>query len=688
MPVKNLLFLVVLTTILSSAKISFFSSKKKLYQEYITTDSQMLVPSGNFSMANASLIFLQESNIPINCLVYSLTSGNLSVDPWDYNGTLDLPQDFLPAYYITNCLIPLLVDLVMQLDKQEVHALDAPYHSPYNDRDNGDTFVALLFTISGSCVSCWMLLVLLYLSPKHKRKPLTTHAATIFYAVVTTILFTQITNGSKTEYSNDTLDIIKLRQSLYINNSYRVTNIFSQTFNHLAFMQIVLAISKNGWRWVHWILGLVLIIAYTVLVVYYEIKYNDMTSIFNSEMDLTGEDWRIGRIVIKLLILTWLGILLIIFTTKIKNPSLCYSKKLFPLAFFNGLVIVLAIVLNILSASLFRNQWLVKTWLELLPYMLEVVLATTVWEWIKNILFLEKRKELLGILGRRISIDDVLGVELHFDPKDTKRNKFLRALRRRSEVVSLDGKELSSTSTGYENTTFMPSNDSVQENIPDRDEEVLNFDPGQGFAQTDTSNQPNTNEPNTDHENTHSYPSEQPENGLSAQAFHNGSTSEHPTSTIYTGPLHQDTDETPNPQGINPRGYQSQQDHQSTHGYQSQQDHQSTHGYQSPQDQSPQGVHHNSNMHHAPGILTGDDIYQLQYNEYLNPVQRFQLIDITDEYLDNYEVWNDDDDDDFDLTEHLQNQQAMGLTQAPPPPFQPHPGFSMDDYWPEDKRTG
>ena len=48
----------------------------------------------------------------------------------------------------------------------------------------------------------------------------------------------------------------------------------------------------------------------------------------------------------------------------------------------------------------------------LIPYLIEAILITTVWEWIFNIWVIEKRIELMGVLGRRISIDDVLSIQL------------------------------------------------------------------------------------------------------------------------------------------------------------------------------------------------------------------------------------------------------------------------------------
>ncbi|KAI3403544.2 hypothetical protein KGF56_003701 [Candida oxycetoniae] len=125
-------------------------------------------------MGNYTLAYLQNSNIPINCSVYSLTNGTIKLlehysQTWNNDSSL---HEILPAYYITNCSISKLIELVTQeKSNSSFEDLSDLNQSPYNQKDNGDTFVALLFALCGSCVSCWMLSLLLYLNPKHKRKP-------------------------------------------------------------------------------------------------------------------------------------------------------------------------------------------------------------------------------------------------------------------------------------------------------------------------------------------------------------------------------------------------------------------------------------------------------------------------------------------------------------------------------------
>ncbi|ODV81763.1 PalH-domain-containing protein [Suhomyces tanzawaensis NRRL Y-17324] len=408
------------------------------------------------AMGDQLLLYLQEHSIPINCSVYSLPSGSLSMNLFNdtTTTTTQIDPNFLPAYYVTNCLISSLIELVVLLHRNDTNI----YQSPYNQRDNGDMFVALLFTLCASCVSCWMLILLLYLCPAHKRKPILAQLATIFYAVVTTFLLSRITEGSQTEYYMDTLDIVRLHDMLYINNVFRVIIVISQVLTHVAWLQIVVRLTKDRFKWMTSVFGGTFILAYFIICTYYEIAFNDTSSIFSSTVSSDYQEWRIVRIVLKLGLLFWFAGTILYYTICIKNPRrICYSRKLLPLALFNWFLIGACIAFNILSLSAFKEDWLVKTWLELLPYLVEIILITTVWEWVYNIWYLEKRSELVGVLGRKISMDDVLSIHLSQENKEkSKRKGFLDFFNKSSLSVT----KYDSGSTRTKDETYEDSNSS------------------------------------------------------------------------------------------------------------------------------------------------------------------------------------------------------------------------------------
>ncbi|KAK6458595.1 uncharacterized protein RJT20DRAFT_7293 [Scheffersomyces xylosifermentans] len=571
-------------------------------------------------MALQSLLFLQQNNIPINCSVYSLTSGHLHFQDIATKIWHNDSVSFLPAFYITNCSIPRLLDLVSNQDYADLSATDIKSF-PYNDRDNGDTFVALLFTISGSCVSCWMLTLLLYLSPKHKRKPLIAQFATIFYSVVTTIILSQITRGCEDEYYRDTLDIVRLHQIVYNDNIYRITIVLSQLSIQIAWFQIVLKISKQRIKGITSIIGGVLILAHTAISICFQVKYNNTESILDSTSSGYNH-FRIARVSIKLLIILWLAGSLLYFTTVMKNPrKICYSRRLFPLGLFNWFLIVLHITLNILTVTLYKHNWLINTWLFLLPYLVEIILLTTVWEWVFNIRYLEKRFELMGVLGRRISLEDVISLHSQDGSNKVKRvdlvtNLMSRFFRRHHAIVAKDDSDTSIELKDVSTT----SNDSSKGTPAERrttqhTEEHEEASEGTRLTTTEESSQPRV-PPIQDviRNSTNNTPNRDP--NRSGSALNN----EHP-----------------------------------------------------------------SNRFSSAGSFD-------------------------DEYVDNYDIWNDneDDDDDTELQynnyhhrqQHHQQQQqqqqqhplqrnSSGQPQVGsssgaeehPPPFEVHPGFNAGDYW-------
>lgn len=374
------------------------------------------LPPFDQTMGNDSLIYLLHSNIPINCSVYSLTNGTIKLLDY-YNQTWNNAtslQHLLPAYFITNCSIPHLIDLVSQHENSNsLYSAEGPLKfegSPYNERDNGDTFIALLFTLCGSCVSCWMLSLLLYLTQKHRRKPWLAQLTTIFYSIVTSVLLDRLTKAAEVEYYDDNLDIIKLNCKVYDNNVYRVLMIITQALTMLSWFQIIQRLVRLKYKLITSIINFVLMASYIAVYIYFQVVFTTRDYISHDMQDLTiYHRWDIACVTLRLLVAFWFLGVLAYYTTVMKNPrKICYSRKLLPLAILVWFLFVLDIVINILHVSLFRTRWLVRTWLVLIPYLIEIGLLTVIWEWIYNIWILEKRYELMNVLGRRISYEDVV----------------------------------------------------------------------------------------------------------------------------------------------------------------------------------------------------------------------------------------------------------------------------------------
>ncbi|KAI5964771.1 uncharacterized protein KGF55_001841 [Candida pseudojiufengensis] len=391
------------------------------------------VPPLDSNMGNNSLIYLQNNNISINCSVYSLTNGTIKLlDHYNqtWNNATNL-HEFLPAYYITNCSIPKLINLVLEqeYDNNNLTKKNTNFdQSPYNQRDNGDTFVAILFTLCGSCVSCWMLSLLLYLTPKHKRKPWLTQFTTIFYSIVTSILLNILTKSSEQEYYNDNLDIIKLHQKLYNSNVYKILMVLTQVLTMSSWFQIIQKLIKSKFKIYTSLLNFFFMGLYLAVFTYYQVIYNTLPFIHQQYPDLTDYNrWNIVRAITRLIVVFWFLGIITYYTIFIKNPrKICYNRKLFPLALFVWFLFLLDIVLTILNVSLFIDKWLVRTWLILIPYLIEIILLTVIWEWIYNIWILEKRYELMNVLGRRISYEDV--VSFKNSPNKSKSSTFMEKL--------------------------------------------------------------------------------------------------------------------------------------------------------------------------------------------------------------------------------------------------------------------
>lgn len=369
--------------------------------------------AGNFTltMSNYSVYFLLQSNgLDLNCSVYSLTLGTLNYSDYYSHQWLGNLSGFLPAYYVTNCSITDLQNQIKSLSQNVSDVLqwmDDFKRNPYNVADNGDSFVALLFMILGLCVSCWMLMLLFLLLPKHKRKPVLTQVATLLYLVVLTIILAKMTEEARRQYYADSLDMIKILGLVYERKKYSIALIISQFLTNLAFLQLVVKMSHLQWKRINCTVGICLIITYLVVSAVAQAEVIDYFT-YVSSSKLVAPSLKVTA---KLLIVIWFAISLAYHTiwgTASSPRQVSYSKKLLPLAFITWFMVGVHFVISLLTVSLWRETWLITSWMTFLPNLIEMYILTCTWEWFYSIRDLELRLELVGMLGRRISIDDVM----------------------------------------------------------------------------------------------------------------------------------------------------------------------------------------------------------------------------------------------------------------------------------------
>ncbi|PVH18393.1 uncharacterized protein CXQ87_001318 [Candidozyma duobushaemuli] len=408
-----------MTSVLHQAGLDFYTGGYGLLDAVDFSNN-----SQTFAMGNYSLYFLSnEDNLQTNCSVYSLTSGSLRYEEY-FTGrwSENITSDFLPAYYVTNCSITNLQRELSHLSFNESDVerwLDDYNNNPYNVSDNGDSFVAFLFMISGSCVSCWMLILLFLLSPNHKRKPIMTQIATGVYSIVLTILLAQVTQAARKQYYEDSLDMIHILSLVNDRRKYPIALIISQFLTCLAFFQLVVKMTKQRYKFYNGLIGACLILMYIIVDA---VDLGMAKSYFDRMAHKQNEFRAIFTVVLKVLFIFWISVTLGYHTfrgTASSPRQVSYSRRLLPLAIFTWFMVGLHVIITILIASLWENKWLVTSWITFLPYLLEMYILTTAWEWFYSIRDLESRLELIGMLGRKISLDDVMTFSNSYFSKPT-----------------------------------------------------------------------------------------------------------------------------------------------------------------------------------------------------------------------------------------------------------------------------
>lgn len=411
--------------------------------------------------------------VPGNCSIYSLSMGHIVLD-W-YNGTTspNMSLGFLPAYYITNCSVDGMLLFMNLLNFTNILNDYAPLASL---NDSGSSFIAVLFTASGTCVSSWMLCLLLYLSPKYKRKPILSQIATLFYSIVCTIFLSKVTLAASKQYYSDFLDVLDLHDKVYRHAAYRVTIIISQILTFIAFFQINYHMTKGRYRWLSLGGGGLVMVVYIICFIVFQADHNDSFRGHGTYINSINDRWDLTCVVFKILAMLWVAGTLMYYTVIVKNPvKISYSRRVLGLSVLTWILFLLHIILELLIITLFRKDPLVKFWMVFLPLMIEIFLLTIIWEWIYNIAMLDKREEMSGVLGRRMSMDDVTSISLNIKSSrnfDTIRGKYKFQLRRKPkdplDDIPKSSSLLSKLKKRFENGKLVEDNDklaSVTESI-------------------------------------------------------------------------------------------------------------------------------------------------------------------------------------------------------------------------------
>lgn len=369
-------------------------------------------------MSNYSVFFLQQNfNISHNCLVYSLTLG--SVQPQVGGVWLANSLHSLPAYYVTNCL---LAGLSAEMAAAHISAsnilqwLVSYQANPYNEADNGDSFVALLFTLLGLCVLCWMLMLLYVLLPRHKRKPLLTQGAMLAYLTLLTVLLAKVTDIAKQQYYRGSLNMVEL-ESLLSTYKVGITTAVLLLITESAYLQLVFQL-RRAWRIPAVCGGVLVVISFVTAIVVATVHSHrdpyepyELSELYEPSNLLELSDallvpskpaWVVNA-VLRLVFDIWFAACLALHTYKTRDVA--YSRKLVPLALLTWSFVLAHVVLLVLLMTYWRYNWLVYTWLSFIPPFLDMCTLTTSWEWFYSIRDLNLKLELKDMLGRKLSHD-------------------------------------------------------------------------------------------------------------------------------------------------------------------------------------------------------------------------------------------------------------------------------------------
>lgn len=365
----------------------------------------LLSPLLTETFSNYTLYFFKHNNgVNINCSVYFLNQGFLSYQDYFTGEWFSNAEDTLPAYYITNCSVAKVLQETrnQNISDQEVSSWLQQNEIDPVSNSNGDKFVSLLFSMSGLCVLFWMLLLLHLLLPPHRRKPWLVVLCTLVNSVVLTAALTQVTLWSEVQYHNDGLDVSSIMAVMRLKR-YPYALIVLHLLIYVAFVQLLWKMVKGTWRW----RSLVTSTSLTIVSFVFSLILVSVNKNAEDRPPKLAKCSLLVAISVEVAFLCWFSVVTIYYTAFAKPPLVSYSRRLLPLAGFTWTMICAKLVTSSLCITYWPNKWSKNVWIIYLFNFIDIIVLTASWEWLFLIQQAEQRIELSGMLGRRISVDDV-----------------------------------------------------------------------------------------------------------------------------------------------------------------------------------------------------------------------------------------------------------------------------------------
>ncbi|KAK9253687.1 PalH/RIM21-domain-containing protein [Lipomyces tetrasporus] len=258
------------------------------------------------------------------------------------------------------------------------------------------SIIPIAYTISGTTVLAWVLLLLLLVTPQ--RRPYLQKLATLSVALSLTIALSECSKILKKQYDEAYEDAEELRSYIDDGLTLKIFRAVSDVFLWLAQVQTLIRLfprhrEKKIIKW----LGLALIVVDTVfwsLQSFLPIKEGDDRSFKDAIPALAY----LFQIILSLLYSAY------VVYYSISKRMYAYHIKNLILALLSLLAVLTPIIFFLLDIS---RQW-ISGWGDFVRWVGAAAASVVVWEWVERIEYLESKVQETGVLGRQVFEEEML----------------------------------------------------------------------------------------------------------------------------------------------------------------------------------------------------------------------------------------------------------------------------------------
>lgn len=254
--------------------------------------------------------------------------------------------------------------------------------------------IPIAYTISATTIIAWLLFILLLIA--QKKRPWFQKFMTLFVAISLTVFLARTTKFLEYQYRRGYHDAEELRHHVFGSLSFRILEVLSILIVWMAHLQVLLRMfDRAKERQVILWAGVVLAVIDTTFwcLVNFLVPYHTDNHTLRDVIPALADLFQITIQIV------YAGAVIIY---AIRKRKFAFNRK----SIITAIISLCAVLMPLIFFILDLAEYWITGWSEFIRWVSDAAASVVVWEWIDAVERLEKEQQKNGVLGRQIYEDD------------------------------------------------------------------------------------------------------------------------------------------------------------------------------------------------------------------------------------------------------------------------------------------